>query len=680
MLKNFDINLFFKLLLLPTIAFFLGYFSNKLFNYNYDYLYHHSLLILFSLLVFVLLNFALRKIFFIKDLQIIILSITSCFIIGIALITTQENLIYTRWLDLGLFPSNDAVDYVDQSAQYIINNDLYSSKGRVIFPILYAGFLAEFKFNIKNIQIITTLLTGVITFYTSLTIYQKYGFISSLIFSCLCSDYLVEHVGGVSTENIGYILGGISFIFFFKLSDDKHNKVINFSLFFLFLFVGYLIRPSIPFLLPLICLWCLIYIKKNSNKQFYKCLFSIFLLATTVLFSNKVLIDTKAPSSPKEFGNIYDSWYATHELGRYYLADKYEEIPGTLWTKIFRDYPHIYELEGKDFVDAKKNVVIKTFKSNFENYAVGSTLQIKNFFNRSKNYVERFDHTAGFLFVEFYHYRSILLILFLIGGVLSIIFFILNRDKINLLIALLFLSILFSQPFILGGESRTSATVLFFINIIILFPFFLLKQSYLSKKLIAENRIVVPIKYSTLHTISIASILLFLFLLFFFIRALINNYSYLKDSEFNTKMECKEEEIFKEIIFNSHSGFYLNSHQKKSKNYYKDFSNILDVYADISSILTSKDSLQYSYTMSAEDILKRDRLKFLNRFNNTNNDRLLGVSKREGMIFNSMVKQYLTDESYYIRPINSTNGKLEEIIVLRVDLIKKGFNKLPICM
>ena len=87
-------------------------------------------------------------------------------------------------------------------------------------------------------------------------------------------DFLIEHVGGVSTENIGYILGGISFIFFFKISDCKNNKVINFSLFFLFLFIGYLIRPSIPILLPLICLWCLIFIKKNSNKQFYKCLFS----------------------------------------------------------------------------------------------------------------------------------------------------------------------------------------------------------------------------------------------------------------------------------------------------------------------------------------------------------------------------------------------------------------------
>ena len=100
-----------------------------------------------------------------------------------------------------------------------IQNNLYSSKGRVVFPILYAGFLAEFKFNIKSIQIITTLLTGIITFFTSLTIYQKYGFLCSLIFSCLCSDFLVEHVGGGSTENIGYILGGIAFIFFFKLLE-----------------------------------------------------------------------------------------------------------------------------------------------------------------------------------------------------------------------------------------------------------------------------------------------------------------------------------------------------------------------------------------------------------------------------------------------------------------------------
>ena len=455
--------------------------------------------------------------------------------------------------------------------------------------------------------------------------------------------------------------------------------MINFSLFFLFLFIGYLIRPSIPILLPLICLWCLIFIKKNSNKQFYKCLFSCLLLATIIILANKILIDNKSPSSPKEFGNVYDSWYATHELGRYYLDDRYEEIPGTLWTKIFKDYPHIYDLKGKDFVDAKKNLVINTFKSNYENYVFGSILQIKNFFNKSKNYVERFDHSAGFLFVEFYYYRIILLILFLIGGILAILFFIINRSKASLLIALLFLSILLSQPLILGGESRTSATVIFFMNLVILFPFFLL-NNYLSKKFISEKTTTLDIKYSTIHTISLASISLFLFLLFFFVRALINNYSYINNYELNNKIACKEGESVKEIIFNSHSGFYLNSHQKKSKKYFKNFSDILDVYADISKVLISKNSFYFNYTMSDEEISKRDRYKILNRFNNSNNGRLLGVSQREGAIFNSMVRQFLTAESYYVRPINSLNGKLEELLVLRVDLIKKGFNKLTICM
>ena len=106
----------------------------------------------------------------------------------------------------------------------------------------------------------------------------------------------------------------------------------------------------------------------------------------------------------------------------------------------------------------------------------------------------------------------------------------------------------------------------------------------------------------------------------------------------------------------------------------------MDVYADISKVLISKNSFYFNYTMSDEEISKRDRYKILNRFNNSNNGRLFGVSQREGAIFNSMVRQFLTAESYYVRPINSLNGKLEELLVLRVDLIKKGFNKLTICM
>ena len=57
------------------------------------------------------------------------------------LINIQENFIFTRWLELGHFSSNDALDYVEQSKEFLYMNDFYTGKGRAIFPILYSGFL-----------------------------------------------------------------------------------------------------------------------------------------------------------------------------------------------------------------------------------------------------------------------------------------------------------------------------------------------------------------------------------------------------------------------------------------------------------------------------------------------------------------------------------------------------------
>ena len=118
-----------------------------------------------------------------KYLEIISIAIVSCFTLGVALVTIQENLLYTRWLDLGLFPSNDAEDYVQQSSQYLLNGDLHSNKGRIIFPIIYSGLLAEFKLNVKAVQLSITFLTAIITFLSSFVIYQKYGFLCSMLFS-----------------------------------------------------------------------------------------------------------------------------------------------------------------------------------------------------------------------------------------------------------------------------------------------------------------------------------------------------------------------------------------------------------------------------------------------------------------------------------------------------------------
>ena len=88
----------------------------------------------------------------------------------------------------------------------------------------------------------------------------------------LCTDFLIEHVGGVSTENIGYILGGIAFIFFLKFKEIEKQKLINLSLFFLFIFIAYLIRPSVPLFIIFICIWIFIYLKVIIITSFIKVL------------------------------------------------------------------------------------------------------------------------------------------------------------------------------------------------------------------------------------------------------------------------------------------------------------------------------------------------------------------------------------------------------------------------
>ena len=133
-------------------------------------------------------------------------------------------------------------------------------------------------------------------------------------------------------------------------------------------------------------------------------------------------------------------------------------------------------------------------------------------------------------------------------------------------------------------------------------------------------------------------------------------------------------------MFNSKSGFFLNTHQKKIKEGYKDFSDILDVYADLAVILQSKNALNYTYTMTKEEIRNRDSFKFFSRFNNTNNGRTLFNYEKEGIIFKSMVTQFLTNEAFYIKPSDLKNKNLSDLMILKPDLIKDGINKIAICI
>ena len=154
---------------------------------------------------------------------------------------------------------------------------------------------------------------------------------------------------------------------------------------------------------------------------------------------------------------VYDTWVRkillkqSIQWNTWNIVDK--NTKGLSWNQWFK---------RKRTFRKEKNIIINTFIANPENYIVGSFLQIYNFFNKSKGYIERFDHTSGFLFIEFYHYRILILLLFLMGGLFSLFYFIKFKENYMLLVFFIFIGTLLSQPFIFGGEARTPATVIFF--------------------------------------------------------------------------------------------------------------------------------------------------------------------------------------------------------------------------
>ena len=152
-----------------------GYLAKNLFGLSFDVFFTHSLLLFLTVIIFALIDVFINNKKFKGYLRLINISILSCSFFGIVLAIIQNDIINTRWLELGRFPINDAIDYVDQSVQYLFENELYSKKGRVIFPIIYAGLLERLDLDIIKIQFLLALLAAMVTFSAAIIIYKNYG-------------------------------------------------------------------------------------------------------------------------------------------------------------------------------------------------------------------------------------------------------------------------------------------------------------------------------------------------------------------------------------------------------------------------------------------------------------------------------------------------------------------------
>ncbi len=682
MFENLKINIINNLTLLSflIISFYLGYASKNIIDWNYDIYYLYSQLIVISSIVLLIINIFLRHYSFNKYIQLLGIAFISSFSLAVILITIQDDLIHTRWLELGSFAKDDAQDYMQQAVKYLLNGSFYSEKGRVIYPILYSGFLGVFELNTHIVQIIITFLTAFITFYSAILIYDRYGYIYAILFAGLSADFLHEHVGGVCTENIGYILGGTAFIFFIKFINATNKNLYYFCFSFLLLLVGFLIRPSIILIIPAICLWSFIYVFNYSKVKAGGLILSCLLLFIMVIQVNNFIIEKKSPDTPKEFSNAYDSWYATAELGKYSLEGNYDKLPPQLWSKIIQDHPYLGELSGSEAAKQKRSVLYDSLIENPENFIIGSMIQMIKFFEVSSAFEERYHNTAGFLHIEFYLFRIFILFLFTLGGILSIYQFIRYKNYDLSLFGLLFLSVILSQPFLYGGEGRTAATVILFLNYIIIYGFYNLVEFIKSKKhtqYISKN-------FQLIHNDNKANILVccipFLALSFFLYKGLNNNFNYLTDVKVEEILSCPEGYTLKNIVFNDKSGFYINDSKNIRKKHQKNFNDILDSYSDFA-ILSSSFGIPVKFkSLSNEEINNRDSFKFLKYLFNLSDARLYSGSIREQKLLGLMGNVYISGGGFFIYPINQQSQSRESLIILREDMIGKGFNNISACL
>ena len=106
------------------------------------------------------------------------------------------------------------------------------------------------------------------------------------------------------------------------------------------------------------------------------------------------------------------------------MEGKYKELPPLLWTRIIEANPELRSLKGEELVTQKKKIFYKSLTQNPENYLVGSVLQIVKFFEVSKFFKEQYHNTGGFLHIEFFGLRIIIILLFSVAGIISVYKFI----------------------------------------------------------------------------------------------------------------------------------------------------------------------------------------------------------------------------------------------------------------
>jgi hypothetical protein len=84
--------------------------------------------------------------------------------------------------------------------------------------------------------------------------------------------------------------------------------------------------------------------------------------------------------------------------------------------------------------------------------------------------------------------------------------------------------------------------------------------------------------------------------------------------------------------------------------------------------------------MTLEEVYKRDTFKVLRFLLPFSDHRLFHLYTKEQKLLKVMGDVYLSGGGFFIYPINKQSQSRESLIILRADMLGKGFNNISTCL
>lgn len=370
--------------------------------------------------------------------------------LGVALALLWGHVLMSGWVIWGVFPINDAADWLTNAGMLLWHGWFETPRGRPLGNAMLAGLFSLSGFDLRVTAAIMAGLVGAGIFTAAAMVWRSHGAAAAVLLAALGFTFFHEHLGTTSSEAAGVVLGLAAFALIWEGARRRHEWLFLGGL--AVLTIAMLVRVGPLFVLPALLIWAGFAFRGARRFDWRRPILGV-VIVLALFAGNRLIAEKVTPSSGGGFVNAVDSWYALFVEGKLALGivPRDSVVSATPWRQIYRDNPDLETLP-RDRMAARKAEILLAEILRYPHAAlVGAVLEWNDYlFNMSM--VD---------FVPDHPLRFIILILALIGFVDGLRR--MRRDRLAGLLVAVNVGIFLSIPFLVGGGTRVGAATFAFV-------------------------------------------------------------------------------------------------------------------------------------------------------------------------------------------------------------------------